>query len=39
MYAVEVQQEDGSSVEVYLDKSFNVTDTKQESTEENETTG
>ncbi|MFE2267546.1 peptidase [Streptomyces griseosporeus] len=34
MYAVEVKQSDGSSIEVYLDKSFKVTDTKKEGTEE-----
>ena len=39
MYAVEVKKEDGTSVEVYLDKSFKVTGTKQEGTEENETAG
>ncbi|KAK1178979.1 peptidase [Streptomyces sp. NBS 14/10] len=36
MYAVEVQKQDGSTVEVYLDKSYNVTGTKQEGTEEEE---
>ncbi|MFF7189794.1 PepSY domain-containing protein [Streptomyces sp. NPDC008222] len=36
MYAVEVKKADGTSVEVYLDKSYNVTGTKQEGTEENE---
>ncbi|MFE0514506.1 peptidase [Streptomyces sp. NPDC058964] len=36
MYAVEVKQKDGTSVEVYLDKSFKVTDTKKEGTEETE---
>ncbi|MFF4361632.1 PepSY domain-containing protein [Streptomyces sp. NPDC001604] len=34
MYAVEVKKADGTSVEVYLDKSYNVTGTKQEGTEE-----
>ncbi|GGN37003.1 PepSY domain-containing protein [Streptomyces fuscichromogenes] len=34
MYAVEVKQQDGTSIEVYLDKSFKVTDTKKEGTEE-----
>ncbi|MDX3110271.1 PepSY domain-containing protein [Nonomuraea angiospora] len=36
MYAVEVQQADGSAVEVYLDKSYKVVDTKQEGAEEDE---
>ncbi|MEU6716757.1 hypothetical protein ABZ897_35275 [Nonomuraea sp. NPDC046802] len=36
MYAVEVQQADGSAVEVYLDKSYKVVDTKQEGTEEDD---
>lgn len=36
MYAVEVQQADGSAVEVYLDKSYKVVDTKKEGTEEDE---
>ncbi|MFI2765228.1 PepSY domain-containing protein [Streptomyces echinatus] len=36
MLAVEVKKADGTSVEVYLDKSYNVTGTKQEGTEENE---
>ena len=36
MYAVEVKQSDGTSIEVYLDKSFTVTDTKKEGTEEAE---
>ncbi|MGW2980703.1 PepSY domain-containing protein [Streptomyces humidus] len=36
MYAVEVKQADGTSVEVYLDKSFKVSDTKKEGTEEAE---
>ncbi|MGC0344149.1 peptidase [Streptomyces sp. SLBN-8D4] len=36
MLAVEVKKSDGTSVEVYLDKSYNVTGTKQEGTEENE---
>lgn len=39
MYAVEVKQADGTSIEVYLDKSFKVTDTKQEGTEEEENDG
>ncbi|MFF9363922.1 peptidase [Streptomyces griseoluteus] len=34
MYAVEVKQADGTSIEVYLDKSFKVTATKKEGTEE-----
>ncbi|MGV9249649.1 PepSY domain-containing protein [Streptomyces sp. NPDC003710] len=34
MYAVEVKLTDGSSIEVYIDKSFKVTDTKKEGTEE-----
>ncbi|WP_405521518.1 peptidase [Streptomyces canus] len=34
MYAVEVKQQDGTSIEVYLDTSFKVTDTKKEGTEE-----
>ncbi|MFI7298981.1 peptidase [Streptomyces sp. NPDC050121] len=34
MYAVEVKQADGTSIEVYLDTSFKVTDTKKEGTEE-----
>jgi uncharacterized membrane protein YkoI len=34
MYAVEVKQADGTSIEVYLDKSYKVTDTKKEGTEE-----
>ena len=33
---MEVKQADGTSIEVYLDKSFKVTDTKQEGTEETE---
>ncbi|MEV7687703.1 peptidase [Streptomyces bungoensis] len=36
MYAVEVKQSDGTSIEVYLDKSFKVSDTKKEGTEEAE---
>ncbi|MEW2306772.1 peptidase [Streptomyces sp. NPDC006655] len=36
MYAVEVKQADGTSIEVYVDKSFKVTDTKKEGTEETE---
>ncbi|UXY28232.1 peptidase [Streptomyces sp. HUAS TT20] len=39
MYAVEVKKADGTSVEVYLDKSFKVTGTKQEGTEETENDG
>ncbi|MEU1268376.1 peptidase [Streptomyces sp. NPDC005799] len=39
MYAVEVEQADGTSIEVYLDKSFKVTDTKKEGTEETEDAG
>ena len=39
MYAVEVKKADGTSVEVYLDKSYNVTATKQEGTEEAENAG
>ncbi|MFE1314386.1 peptidase [Streptomyces sp. NPDC058755] len=39
MYAVEVKKKDGTSVEVYLDKSFKVTGTKQEGTEETENDG
>ncbi|WP_333760577.1 peptidase [Streptomyces sp. IBSBF 2390] len=39
MYAVEVKKKDGTTVEVYLDKSFKVTDTKQEGTEETEKDG
>ncbi|MFI5689600.1 PepSY domain-containing protein [Streptomyces sp. NPDC051636] len=39
MYAVEVKKEDGSTVEVYLDKSFKVSGTKQEGTEETEDAG
>ena len=39
MYAVEVKKEDGTLVEVYLDKSFKVTGTKQEGTEETENDG
>ncbi|MCG7209401.1 peptidase [Streptomyces arenae] len=39
MYAVEVKQADGTSIEVYLDKSFKVTDTKKEGTEETEDAG
>ncbi|MET8948192.1 peptidase [Streptomyces sp. NPDC004542] len=36
MLAVEVKKADGTSVEVYLDKSYKVTGTKQEGTEEDE---
>jgi uncharacterized membrane protein YkoI len=39
MYAVEVKQADGTTLEIYLDKSFKVTDTKKEGTEENEDAG
>ncbi|ALV38042.1 hypothetical protein [Streptomyces sp. CdTB01] len=39
MYAVEVKQADGTSIEVYLDKSFKVTDTKKEGTEEADDAG
>jgi len=39
MYAVEIQKDDGSTVEVYLDKTYSVTGTKQEGTEENESAG
>ncbi|MEU6366655.1 peptidase [Streptomyces sp. NPDC046931] len=39
MYAVEVKQADGSSIEVYLDTSFKVTDTKKEGAEETEDAG
>lgn len=39
MYAVEIKKQDGTSVEVYLDKSYNVTATKQEGTEEAENAG
>ncbi|MGW2705678.1 PepSY domain-containing protein [Streptomyces sp. NPDC001340] len=39
MFAVEVKKQDGTSVEVYLDKSFKVTGTKQEGTEETENDG
>ncbi|MER6785818.1 peptidase [Streptomyces sp. NPDC000658] len=39
MYAVEVKQADGTSIEVYLDKSFKVSDTKKEGTEETEDAG
>lgn len=39
MYAVEVKQADGTSIEVYLDKSFQVTDTKKEGTEEADDAG
>ncbi|MFF5185442.1 PepSY domain-containing protein [Streptomyces sp. NPDC000345] len=36
MYAVEIKKADGSTVEVYLDTSYKVTDTKEEGTEEDE---
>ncbi|MER8000853.1 peptidase [Streptomyces sp. NPDC095613] len=39
MYAVEVRQADGTAIEVYLDKSFKVSDTKKEGTEEAEDAG
>ena len=39
MYAVEVKQADGTSIEVYLDTSYKVTDTKKEGTEETEDAG
>ncbi|MFI0822178.1 PepSY domain-containing protein [Streptomyces sp. NPDC021098] len=39
MYAVEVKKSDGTTVEVYLDKSYTVTDTKKEGTEEKENGG
>ncbi|WP_063736730.1 PepSY domain-containing protein [Streptomyces sp. RTd22] len=39
MYAVEVKKSDGTTVEVYLDKSYTVTDTKREGTEEKENGG
>ncbi|NUP17604.1 MAG: PepSY domain-containing protein [Streptomyces sp.] len=39
MYAVEIKKEDGTTVEVYLDKSYTVTATKQEGTEEAENDG
>ncbi|MGW3101371.1 PepSY domain-containing protein [Streptomyces sp. NPDC001100] len=39
MYAVEIKKADGTSVEVYLDKTYAVTGTKQEGTEETETAG
>ncbi|MEU6548830.1 PepSY domain-containing protein [Streptomyces sp. NPDC046915] len=39
MYAVEVKQADGTSIEVYIDKSFKVTDTRKEGTEETEDAG
>ncbi|GAA2494082.1 peptidase [Streptomyces longisporus] len=39
MYAVEIKKQDGTSVEVYLDKSYKVTATKQEGTEEAENAG
>lgn len=34
MLAVEIKTKDGATVEVYLDKSYKVTDTKKEGTEE-----
>jgi hypothetical protein len=34
MLAVEIKTKDGATVEVYLDKSYKVTDTKEEGTEE-----
>ncbi|MGW3138443.1 PepSY domain-containing protein [Streptomyces sp. NPDC001139] len=39
MYAVDVKQADGTSIEVYLDKSFKVTDTKKEGTKEADDAG
>ena len=39
MYAVEIKKSDGATVEVYLDKSYTVSGTKQEGTEENENQG
>ena len=39
MYAVEIKKSDGTTVEVYLDKSYAVTDTKREGTEEKENAG
>ncbi|MFI7499800.1 PepSY domain-containing protein [Streptomyces sp. NPDC049687] len=36
MYAVEIKKADGSTVEVYLDTTYQVTDTKEEGTEEDE---
>ncbi|MER5431224.1 peptidase [Streptomyces sp. NPDC002588] len=39
MYAVEIKKQDGTTVEVYLDKSYTVTDTKEEGTEEGENEG
>ncbi|MBN0048382.1 peptidase [Streptomyces actuosus] len=39
MYAVEVKQSDGTTIEVYIDKSFKVTDTKKEGTEEADDAG
>ncbi|QKV90769.1 peptidase [Streptomyces sp. NA02950] len=39
MYAVEVKKSDGTTVEVYLDKSYTVTDTEEEGTEEAENGG
>ncbi|MFG2129148.1 PepSY domain-containing protein [Streptomyces sp. NPDC048751] len=39
MYAVEVKQGDGTTVEVYLDKSFKVSDTKKEGAEGDEDAG
>lgn len=39
MYAVEIKKSDGTTVEVYLDKSYTVTDTEQEGTEEKENGG
>jgi uncharacterized membrane protein YkoI len=37
--AVEIKTKDGATVEVYLDKSYKVTDTKKEGTEEEENNG
>lgn len=36
MYAVEIKKADGTTVEVYLDKSFKVVETEQEGAEEKE---
>ncbi|MEV7866710.1 peptidase [Streptomyces sp. NPDC088124] len=36
MLAVEVKKEDGTTVEIYMDKSYNITGTKDEGTEEDE---
>ncbi|MFJ8198364.1 PepSY domain-containing protein [Streptomyces sp. NPDC096152] len=39
MYAVEIKKSDGTTVEVYLDKSYTVSGTKQEAAEETENGG